>query len=343
MPKDRGLNWNSTDEWLTSVANSTLDSLASVVTGNGLKTKTTRQTLDRLSLALAEIDKDDRLWIEKKTQGFFDQADGMGSKFLSTTGERLSAWVDRKTVESQNQVRSRTQELIRGTARAVGALLNEERGSAYASGMISLVNQPKVPNMLRDIMSEVVGMTAENEGVLGLVNKVKAGVSKMRQAYREEVPKLIAAGFSRELTAEEWSALHLVYGKSDSGVLQEVYGEQARRRMMTDKRYLENEITQREEELKNSTKAWATYQRKASLHIYTHLNNAIASNSFQCATPDAAKDAALETCLMFYPEGHSFTEKHGPETFCQCYSEREADLGPVKAGVSCSLLEQYEQ
>jgi uncharacterized protein YpuA (DUF1002 family) len=263
MPKDRGMDKSSVDAWLTSVANSALDSLATVTTGGGLKTRTTRETLDRLSLALAEIDKDDRLWIEKKMQGFADQADGIGARFLSTTGERLSAWADKKSLESQNQVRSRTKELIRGTAAMVGAALNEERGSAMASAAISTVNQTKAPQVLKDLLVEVVGMTDENRAVTGLVNRVKAGVSRMRQAYREEVPKIIAEKFSRELTEEEWSALHLVYGKTDSGVLEAAYGKQAQRRMLTDKRYLENEITLREEQLKTSSKAWATYQRKA--------------------------------------------------------------------------------
>lgn len=189
MPKDRGMDKSSVDAWLTSVANSALDSLATVTTGGGLKTRTTRETLDRLSLALAEIDKDDRLWIEKKMQGFADQADGIGARFLSTTGERLSAWADKKSLESQNQVRSRTKELIRNGAAVLGATLNGERGAALASATISTVNQIKAPQVLKDLLVDVVGMTDENRGVTGLVNKVKAGVSQMRQAYREEVPK----------------------------------------------------------------------------------------------------------------------------------------------------------
>lgn len=264
LPKDRSVSYASTDEFLTSLANSTLDTLATTISGGGLKSRTTREALDRLSLVLGEIETDDRLWIEKKTQGFLDQADGVGAKYLSTTGERLSAWADQKSLEAVGQVRSRTKELIRGGASVLGSLLNEQRGAAMSSAMVSTLNQAKkVPAFLTELMVEAVGMTDENRGVTGLINKVKAGVSAMRQDYREEVPKIIAEKFSRELTEEEWSAMHLVYGKTDSGVLQEVYGDQARRRMVTDKRYLENVITEREEELKVTSKAWATYQRKA--------------------------------------------------------------------------------
>lgn len=264
MPKDRGVSWNSADEWLTSLANSALDTLATAVSGSGLKSKTTKEAMDRLSLVLSEIDKDDRLWIEKKTQGFLDQADAVGTKFLSTVGERLSAWADDQSQKAVSQARSRTKELIRGSAALLGATLNEQRGGAMASAAISTMNQArKVPAFLSDLLVEIVGMTDENRAVTGLVNKVKAGVSAMRQAYREEVPKLIAERFSRELKDEEWSALHMVLGKTDVGALQNAYGGQAFRRMLTDNRYLVNEITQREEQLKTSSKAWATYQRKA--------------------------------------------------------------------------------
>lgn len=175
---------------------------------------------------------------------------------------------------------SRTRQLIRGSATALGALLNGERGAAYASGMVSWANESKAPMMLKEGLYEAVGITDENRGVLGLVNRVKAGVSKMRQAYREEVPKIIAEQFSRELTEEEWSAMHLVLGKTDSGALQGKYAPMALRRLLTDKRYLVNEITQREEELKNSVKAWATYQRKAKELARYMVKGEVANNDF---------------------------------------------------------------
>lgn len=78
-----------------------------------------------------------------------------------------------------------------------------------------------------------------------------------------------------------------------------------------------------------------------SLHIYTHLNNAVLNSSFDCADQAGAQAAALETCKMSYDEGHPFTAKLGPEKYCQCYADREADLGAVEASVSCSFLDEY--
>lgn len=264
LPKDRQVSYASTDEFLTSLTNSTLDTLGTAISGGSMQSRTSREALDRLSLVLGEIEKDERLWIEKQTQGFLDTIDQKGSKFLSSVGERLSQWADDEAVASLGKARNAVKDTIRQGAAIVGSLMNENRGKAMASAAVSLGNQSKkVPAFIVELMNEVVGMTDENRGVLKLVNKVKAAVSGMRQDYREEVPKILAEKFSRELTNEEWSSLHLVLGKTDSGVLRDNYAGAELRKLLTDKAHLAKEIQQREDELKANSKAWATYQRKA--------------------------------------------------------------------------------
>lgn len=83
------------------------------------------------------------------------------------------------------------------------------------------------------------------------------------------------------------------------------------------------------------------WKADASLHIYTHLNNAVTSASFECADHEGAKAAALEFCTTTYGNGHPFTAKLGPDTYCKCFADRAADYGPVKASVSCSFLDTY--
>lgn len=87
--------------------------------------------------------------------------------------------------------------------------------------------------------------------------------------------------------------------------------------------------------------AAAGWEADASLHIYTHLNNAITKSSFECANPEGARAAAVEFCTSTYAYGHPFAEKLGLEAYCQCYADRAGDYGPVKASVSCSLLDSY--
>jgi hypothetical protein len=87
--------------------------------------------------------------------------------------------------------------------------------------------------------------------------------------------------------------------------------------------------------------AAAGWEADASLHIYTHLNNAVTNASFTCADPEGARAEAVAFCTSSYAYGHPFAEKLGLETYCQCYADRAADYGPVKASVSCSLLDSY--
>lgn len=89
--------------------------------------------------------------------------------------------------------------------------------------------------------------------------------------------------------------------------------------------------------------AAAGWEANASLHIYTHLNNAVTSASFKCANPEGAKAAALDFCTTNYAYGHPFAEKLGLETYCRCYADRAAEYGHVKASVSCSLLDTYAE
>lgn len=290
LPKDRQVSRESMDELLTSVTNSALDTLATATSGAGIGSRTTREALDRLSLVLSEIETDDRLWIEKKAQDLFDTADEKGSKFLSTTGERIGQWADDQTVKSLGQQRNAVKDTIRQGATFVASLLNENRGTAMASAMTSLGNQTrKVPTALVELMNEVIGMTNENEGVLGMINRVKASVSAMRQDYREEVPRLIAEKFSRELEAEEWSALHLVLGKTDTGTLRDHYSGADLRKLVTDKAHLAAEIAQREAELKATAKPWATYQRKAKeLAKFMVTGEVVNNNLLRNATAIAA-------------------------------------------------------
>lgn len=121
-----------------------------------------------------------------------------------------------------------------------------------------------MPTALLELWDDVLGITDENEGVKGLINKVRAAVSAMRQDYREEVPRLIAEKFARPLAEAEWSAMHLVFGKSDSGVLRDHYSGAKLRRLVTDKAYLAEEILRREEELTVTSKSTApAFMRKA--------------------------------------------------------------------------------
>jgi hypothetical protein len=87
--------------------------------------------------------------------------------------------------------------------------------------------------------------------------------------------------------------------------------------------------------------AAAGWQADSNLHIYTHLNEAVTNTSRKCADPVGAQAAALEFCETTFGEGHPFSEKLGVETYCRCYTDRVAAYGPVKASVSCNLLDEY--
>lgn len=86
-------------------------------------------------------------------------------------------------------------------------------------------------------------MTDENAAIYSLVNRVKYAVSKLRQEYRTETPKVIAKQFSRELTEQEWSDLHLVLGRTDLAVLVKTMPMADVLKILSDEGYRKNEAS----------------------------------------------------------------------------------------------------
>jgi hypothetical protein len=73
------------------------------------------------------------------------------------------------------------------------------------------------------MIKEVIGLQDDNKAVLMLVDKVKSAVHKIRQAYRDNLPKIFAAKFTRKVTKEESSRLFLGMAQTDLASLSKLF------------------------------------------------------------------------------------------------------------------------
>lgn len=251
LPKDAAsVLSGSTDERLTNAAESLMNSLATSIAGDR-NSRSMLESLDRLTLALARIEQDDRSQIEKKANSILGTGDAAGRKFLSQTADRLVDFAEGVLAE-QGENSSRTRETLAKGARLMAGLIDENRGKAVASALVSSGNISKsVPTTVRELMVEIIGMTDENRAVFSMVNKVRSAVQALRQDHREALPRLFSEKFSRKLDKREWSQLHLGLGRTDIAVLGDRLSAEQVRKILTDQKALEKEIRGTEEQLRS--------------------------------------------------------------------------------------------
>lgn len=143
------------------------------------------------------------------------------------------------------------------------------------------------------LIDEVMGITDENRGMFELMNPVKSGVSRIRQIYRTDMPKLIGEQFSRKLSKTEWGQLHLGLARTDLAALGKRPGSMKRlREMLADQSKLDLEIQKEEETLRGlaKTKFDKVYMEKAkdlAKFMVTHEidkdNHYLARNAYAIA------------------------------------------------------------
>lgn len=251
MPKSVKVDGSSVDEALTTMAEKGIETLERVLSGDRRSNKTSLQSMDDLAETLSLIRKDEQTQIEQMASSLLDRADSRGSKLLSKSADRLTDFADDLLLSQQKGIRKAATDAVAQSAKLVAGIMDASRGEALATAVTSQLNQTnKAPRFITEMINEIIGMTNENEAVLGLVNRVKYAVSKLRQEYRTETPQIIAKQFTKKLSEPEWTALHTGLGRTDLAVLVEDLGMPETLKMLTDKKAREKKGQELQEFIK---------------------------------------------------------------------------------------------
>ncbi|MGQ0565577.1 MAG: hypothetical protein ACT4OK_10970 [Gemmobacter sp.] len=229
LPKDRSFSFESVDVFLESLGDSMMNTLGTAISEEGRsltgsRNRSVREALDQLGQVIGRIEEDRRSWAEKKAYEALNGGDGKARDLMEGLGTRLADWGGRNRVQNPRGLREMTEEAIRSGARLMAGVVSESRGEAIAEALLGLSNETKarfVPTAFKELLAEVIGLTRENKGVLGLVNKVKSEVSALRQDYREKMPEIFARQFKGEMEDADWAAMHRGLGQTDLAVLGE--------------------------------------------------------------------------------------------------------------------------
>ena len=276
IPKAFSINKSSVDDFLTSSANSMLDSLAITVTKEGRNNQTIESAMDNLTHALSSIERDAQSYIEKSYNNLMNIADERIQGVLTRVGDEI---FDSSDVQIRNASSNLKKKIFQST-KLLSGILSEDKGEIIANAGIAFMNEMgDTLVVVREFMAEIIGITNENKGVLMQVNLVKKAVSSVRQDYRETLPRIFYSKFSRDLTNQEKSMLHLSMGKTDIGALGQSLTVQEISELFKANINVINAVIAAEKELSDMNKANAPdYMRKAK-QLANYMVNGVAGES----------------------------------------------------------------
>lgn len=214
MPKTQYAQWNSVDNILDNIGDTTIDNLSRWVSGEGIMSKDVQTAVDGLMGQMLQTNEEARLFIEKFTNPI-----GNGVDRANDTVRDAMDWVGKTTRRIANESKAKNpnakvRNLMLDSVATVGALLNEENGHEAATQFMSAANQRKVWTPLYDMLKDLIGRTAENAQVYDLIKIARTWVNGMRQQFREQLPRILNGKFSRVLTEDEQTHLHQGLGQT---------------------------------------------------------------------------------------------------------------------------------
>jgi hypothetical protein len=150
----------------------------------------------------------------------------------------LSNWASEKGEALHAKYNNKLTKAVSDAIDIVGAIVNESKAGIVAEGLLMAVNNMQGMRPLTDILHDMIGRVESNASVYDMIKTVRSMIQKMRQQFREEVPKVIDAQFKQKLTDQQWTSAHrsmarsdlasLVQGRSQEEVLNLLHDDTAR-------------------------------------------------------------------------------------------------------------------
>lgn len=262
VPKaDRKLN-NTLDNILTNAGTQAMESLNTRLAGDN-KSQNVQESIDALTNRITEA--------SLNRESFYDSVANPTGSMIDRANQYVIDGVERladATLERARDVAANTNNpLVKATAHAaqlVAAVATEKNGEKVAQGVMVAMNQGKVWKPFHDLVNDIVGRTKTNANVYDMIKAVRSQIQQDRQQFRENLPTIIAEKFTRELSKEEWGAMHTGLGKTDLAVLRETMSMGDIRDLLSDSKLVDAEINKLEASL--STQAgrnWGLIERKS--------------------------------------------------------------------------------
>lgn len=195
---------------LTAVATKIMDTITARVHENG----DAKQVMDMLAATIIEYDQDREWFMLQKVTSSLDAAD----KYVGGRMQALAEFMRRTDRETRENSRSKVKKFLIGSV-TIGTNYLDKTGSDLNNQGLKNQFHMGIPVLsivpVRELISEIVGTDRFNQKVVALQDKVNHAISGMRQAYREDLPGILANLFQEKPTKTQWKAMYNVIAQTD--------------------------------------------------------------------------------------------------------------------------------
>jgi hypothetical protein len=201
------------DRALENLATDVLDSLGRRISGEG-KSRDVLAAMDAMGDRFMDIAQERETAMDRYLRdsgGLVDSA----NDYMVQGMDALSRFLVRKTGEWDQAYDNKLTNAVASSARLFGAIVSEDQAGHVAEGLLAATNKIKAFKPFTDIIHDMIGRVASNAQVYDMIKTVRSMIQKTRQQFREEVPSVIEAQFSRKLEEHEWDLLHKGMGRAD--------------------------------------------------------------------------------------------------------------------------------
>lgn len=271
-PKALESDYSSVDQGLRSTANTIINGLTqSAISTKPLSGNLRRQLLG-LEDTLAQINIERRSSAERILMRPQEIMDKKLSSLLDAGSKRAVSFIKSKRKDTDGPIKSGA--FI--SAQFVAAMGSKEESENVGEAMVTMLNDTDRFVFLRELVTDLQGVTKTNEPLMDLVNKVKSHIDAMRQDYRERIPVILADKFSRKLKREEWSQLRKGISDTDLTAL----GRTQSLTLLQDLSKLPTEIVKAEKRVKDlGGRNWPKYLDKSNALAHWMINKSVISNN----------------------------------------------------------------
>jgi len=261
LPKGERTGGGSLDNHIDDLASGVLDRMSRVLAGDH-KAKTMLHAIDDLTARLAESQEERETWINQYATPVGNGLDKVNDVLVGGMQDLTGKAAD-KLQDIADNTDNKLVEIVARTGQLISSALNDERADNAGESITSTLNKLSVWTPVRELWNEVTGRTKANAPIYDLIKATRAFTQQKRQAFREELPKKVAAQFSRALSEQEWTALYHGMAKTDLAALSSL-GSSRVLTLLRDASHVTREIGKHEAQIaKLDPKRAALIQQKA--------------------------------------------------------------------------------
>lgn len=279
---DRKLN-NTLDNILTNAGTQAMEALNTRLAGDS-KSQNVQESIDALTNRIMEA--------SLNRESFYDSVANPAGSMIDRANQYVIDGVERLSDETLTRARTvaatTNNPLVKATTHAaqlVAAVATEKNGEIVSRGVMAAMNQGKVWQPFHDLVNDIVGRTKTNANVYDMIKAVRAQVQADRQQFRENLPTIIAEKFTRELSKEEWGAMHTGIGKTDLAVLRETMSNAEIRDLLSDSKIVDTQINNLEASLSaQAGRNWGLIERKSKQLARYMITGEVGNNLLRNAT-----------------------------------------------------------